>query len=320
MGRCHSMELDLAWHDSHDWCWKTKSDPSRDQCDISHSLMFERGKDPSRVAARFVSFLFDESKSPFGQEVDGWDTDCPSWMPGGRSHTKGFCRKIPPPKRTWFPPENPEPRGQTAPTATSAPSAPSAPGASAPVHRTHVEKPQLPWELPAATVRQEQKLVVEEPEVPFTAPEVRPAPQISSTKRMQKKIEKHEEMGPQFQSPDEIQDVADVAPPPKPPPHVEVDPGKPRPPLIVEQKTSKPSKSPEIGIVEEEVSPEEQMFDAAPQCQFWAGCQFTFRVLNNFFVQCEKSVFCLHSLFSMDFISLYLSDWLCRCSWNSWLG
>ena len=68
---------------------------------------------------------------------------------------------------------------------------------------------------------------------------------------------------PPFVGPEAAEDVS-PAPSAAPAPPVEVDPGEPRPPLIVEQKTSAPSKGPEIGIVEDDPSPEEELLEAEP--------------------------------------------------------
>lgn len=213
----------------------------------------------SRRAA--TTFLFDsfDDKDVFGQEVEGWGSSCPPFLPGGKSHTHGFCRKIDLPPKKWYPPENPEPQPGVSP-----PPAPPRP-------RVQPQTPQTPWELPAQSIRQEQMLAAQPAQVPVT--EVSP-PRTQAKARQEEIVRKemkrerqdvkhHKAIEPPFVSPEAGDDVS---PPPSPPPPVKVDPVKPRPPLIIEQKTKIPKREPpEVGIVEEEPSIEEQLLDAAPQ-------------------------------------------------------
>ncbi|CAL1126045.1 unnamed protein product, partial [Cladocopium goreaui] len=221
-----------------------------------------RGRDASATTFLFGSFQSQKDHNVFGEEVEEWNSDCPPFLPDGRSHKHGFCRKLDPVKQDFYPPANPEPRPGVQPTAS--PASPQKP-------RVPVEKPQVPFELPAQTIREEQKLVVQEPQVPFTAQSPQKTQATEATLRMtrqQHKEMKHKDkIEPPFVGPEAAEDVS---PPPsaaRPAPPVEVDPGEPRPPLIVEQKTSAPSKGPEIGIVEDDPSPEEELLEADPEAK-----------------------------------------------------
>eukprot|EP00438_Fugacium_kawagutii_P003040 Skav229443 [mRNA] locus=scaffold397:194093:195283:- [translate_table: standard] len=224
-------------------------------------LVLHRGR---RAATTFLFDSFND-KDIFGQEVEDWGSSCPPFLPGGKSHTHGFCRKIDLPPKKWYPPENPEPQ-------------PGVPPPAAPPHRPRVQPqtPQTPWELPAQSVRQEQMLAAQPAQVPVT--EVSPQPRAATMKavRQEELVRKemrrerqdrkhHKSIEPPFVSPEAGDDVSR---PPSPPPAVKVDPVKPRPPLIVEQKTEIPKREePEVGIVEEEPSIEEQLFDADPKAK-----------------------------------------------------
>lgn len=221
-----------------------------------------RARDASATTFLFGSFQSQKDHNVFGEEVEEWNSDCPPFLPDGRSHKHGFCRKLDPVKQDFYPPANPEPRPGVQPTAS--PASPQKP-------RVPVEKPQVPFELPAQTIREEQKLVVQEPQVPFTAqsPQKTQATEatLKMTRQQHKEMKHKDKIEPPFVGPEAAEDVSpppSAARPAPPAPPVEVDPGEPRPPLIVEQKTSAPSKGPEIGIVEDDPSPEEELLEAEP--------------------------------------------------------
>lgn len=219
-----------------------------------------RARDASATTFLFGSFHSNE-RNVFGEEVEEWNSNCPPFLPGGRSHKHGFCRKLDPVKQEFYPPANPEPRPGVQPTASH----PQKP-------RVHVEKPQVPFELPAQTIREEQKLVVQEPQAPFTAQSPQKTQATEAIRKMTREQHKEMKHKDKIEAPFVGPEAAeDVSPPPSAAtataPPVEVDPGEPRPPLIVEQKTSVPSKGPEIGIVEDDPSPEEELLEADPEAK-----------------------------------------------------
>lgn len=98
-----------------------------------------------------VSFLFQDD--PFSQEIEGFGTSCPRWMPGYQafgSSNHGFCRKLKGLKHVWIPPQDPAPTPQ-------------------PHHRHHPRPsppPPTSWEPPRQSVRQQQKsFASEQPQV-----------------------------------------------------------------------------------------------------------------------------------------------------------
>ena len=101
-------------------------------------------KDPAGAMAKLLASLL-ESHGPssfnvFGEKIEGWDSSCPSWMPGYHTHTHGFCQKLEPPKEHWFAPARPAKRSIPV----------QAPGG---------------WEPDAQELRQEQQSFSQEPQV-----------------------------------------------------------------------------------------------------------------------------------------------------------
>ena len=219
----------------------------------------------SRSAAS--AFLFGSSEDdPFSQKIEPWNSKCPRWMPGYGSRSHGFCRKLKPPKKKWFPPEEPEPNPSqpspprqppnprqpnrpnppTQPPNPARPSRQLSPRNTSTQHHRHRRPPpsNSPWEQPASEARQEQaKANTEEPQVPFTAPAV-PPPRRLPQRPARDPPTPPEELG------------GDLAPAPVPvsprgrrPKKVfaEEEPFEPKPGLIVEQKT-KPAPPPEDPI------------------------------------------------------------------------
>ena len=184
-----------------------------------------RARDASATTFLFGSFQSQKDHNVFGEEVEEWNSDCPPFLPDGRSHKHGFCRKLDPVKQDFYPPANPEPRPGVQPTAVQL-TAPQKP-------RVPVEKPQVPFELPAQTIREEQKLVVQEPQVPFTAqsPQKTQATEatLKMTRQQHKEMKHKDKIQPPFVGPEAAEDVS-PAPSAAPAPPVEVDPGEPRPP------------------------------------------------------------------------------------------
>ena len=235
----------------------------------------------SRSAAS--AFLFGSSEDdPFAQKIKPWNSKCPRWMPGYGTRSHGFCRKLKPLKKKWFPPEEPEPT-ETRPTPVQRPPAQTRPSttrtaaagavagvaAAATVHH-HRSSPSSssPWEQPASEARQEQAQAnTEKPQVPFTAPVAPPPP---------RRVPRHPTRVPPT-PPEALQGGLSPPPPPQPQSRskrrprkqsdfAEEEPSEPRPGLIVEAKTKPaPPSSDErpVGTFEDDVPEEEKMLPPA---------------------------------------------------------
>ncbi|CAK9105796.1 unnamed protein product [Durusdinium trenchii] len=195
-----------------------------------------------------VSFLFQDD--PFSQEIEGFGTSCPRWMPGYQafgSSNHGFCRKLKGLKHVWIPPQDPAPTPQ-------------------PHHRHHPRPsppPPTSWEPPRQSVRQQQKsFASEQPQVPYTAPPTPVPRRLATPGRVPRApITPLAQRPPPGIPKAEVGD--DLAPPPPPrrtPKKAPPVPMEPRLPLIVEPKTKvAPKKDPtEVGVVEDEEPPELQ--------------------------------------------------------------
>ena len=228
----------------------------------------------SRSAASAFLFGSGESDDPFSQKLQPWNSKCPRWMPGYGTRSHGFCRKLKPLKKKWFPPEAPEPvqaprktsrdrsPRQTSPAARAA--AAGVVGGAAAVaavhHRRRPPPSNSPWEQPANEARQEQaKANTEQPQVPFTAPAA-PAQRRVPPRPVRVPPPRPEEV-----------EGDELAPTPKAPvpPALrarkkkeleEEDPFEPRPGLVIEAKSKPAPPSPDqVGTFEDDEPDEEKM-------------------------------------------------------------
>ncbi|CAE7253510.1 ylyB [Symbiodinium sp. CCMP2592] len=229
------------------------------------------------------SFLFGGDDDPFSQKIKPWNSKCPKWMPGYGTRTHGFCRKLKPLKKTWFPPEEPEPeeeqpsgppeqppgrrkprprnRSEDHPRRPSPATrrAAAAGGAAAAVHGASRSSSKSAWEKPAAEARQDQmKARTEKPEVPFTAPATPP----------RRRTPRRPARDPPI-PPGELENDFAPAPAPSkrlkpkkgPGPFPEEEPFEPKPGIIVElpTKPTAPSKDPVGTFEDDDVANEEKL-------------------------------------------------------------
>ena len=114
------------------------------------------------------SFLFGGDDDPFSQKITPWNSKCPKWMPGYGTRTHGFCRKLKPLKKTWFPPEEPEPVQEQP---SGQPEQP--PGRRRPRNRSEGSRRRSPAARRAAAAaggRRQQQLYTELPGRPQSRP------------------------------------------------------------------------------------------------------------------------------------------------------
>ncbi|CAE7231592.1 ylyB [Symbiodinium sp. CCMP2456] len=228
------------------------------------------------------SFLFGGDDDPFSQKIKPWNSKCPKWMPGYGTRTHGFCRKLKPLKKTWFPPEEPEPvpepsdqpeqppgppgpprpRNRSPPPRRRSPAARRAAGAAggaaaAAVHGASRQSSKSAWEKPAAEARHDQmKASTEKPEVPFTAP---------ATPR-RRRVPRRPARDPPIPPGELENDFAPAPAPsnrpkPKKSPFPEEEPFEPKPGIIVELPTKpKAPSQDQVGTFEDDdVANEEKL-------------------------------------------------------------